>query len=174
MTSPSGQNPEAPRTATRPVLLAALLGGVLGAVLSFVLARTFPVVPPPPPPPPPPSEARQVVGELMQLLQTGQKDKFMKMIRPAFAGLKDEEFAVVCHKGMFALREHTATLSGPSVEFEFAREIVLSPSLVRVVYTEKFARGCLLWVTVVYNSSDGWQVVAFSVNRSDDGFSALQ
>jgi hypothetical protein len=165
--------PEPPHAAHRSVWWAGVLGGLLGAALSFVLVRSFPPVPKPPPAPPP-SEARQFADEVVRKLKTGENQEFKKYVRSAFAQLPDKDFDEFCQQFVFNNRKAFADAYGPPVDFEFARETVLVPALVRVTYAEKYARGCLLWVIVVYNSPDGWQVAAFSLDGPKTGYSALQ
>jgi hypothetical protein len=164
--------PEPPGAPNRPVWLAGLLGGLLGAALSFGLARSFPPVLKPSPPPPP-SEARQFAAEVLRKLKNGENQEFTRTIRPAFAQLSDKDFDDFCQL-VFNNRKTAVEAYGAPGEIEFARETVLAPSLVRVSFVEKFPRGCLMWVLVVYNSPDGWQAAAFSLDSSKTGFSALQ
>jgi hypothetical protein len=169
---PKPAAPAAPKT--NPVWLAALAGGLLGGIFSLGLARAFPAQPKTPPPGEvQPSEARQFADEVIGKLKAGQNDEFIRYIRPAFSKMTDEQFAQVRQR-IFEERTVATTAYGPSIAFEFCRETALSPTLVRLAYLEKYARGCLLWVMVVYNSPDGWRVVAFSLQTSESGFNALQ
>lgn len=146
---------------TMPLLAAGVLGGLLGGLFGFALARTFPAVPKPPPPPPK-SEAREFAEQVFELLKAGKHDDFVSALRPAFAEASDEQFAEV-RKRMFEARENDIKMYGTGGEFEFCRESVLSPTLVRVIFIEKFARGCKVWSMIVYHASDGWKVVSCDV-----------
>lgn len=170
----AGEQPPGPPPASgrQPVLLAALLGGLIGGVFSFALARTFPP-PVKPAPPAPQSEARQFAEDLFRKLKAGHNDEFVALIRPGFGDLNDEQFTKF-REGVFEMRTKVAKAYGPPIEFEFARETPLSPSLVRVTFVEKYPRGCVLWWVVVYNTPAGWQVSAFSYQTSESGFTALQ
>lgn len=154
------------------ILWAGIAGGLIGALLSFALARTFPPKPAGAPPAPP-SEARQFADHVIGKLKTGDRAEFTRLIRPAFAGMTNEQFAEFCQKSVFDNRDQFAKSNGGAVEIEFARETVLSPSLVRLAYADKYARGCLIWVLVVYNTPEGWQVLAFSFDSESTGFRAL-
>jgi hypothetical protein len=165
--------PAAPHSPNRPVLLAALLGGLLGGVASFALARTFPA-PAKPPPTPPPSEARMFADDVMALLKTGKYDQFKQRVRLAFALMPEADFENFYREGVIGTRQKAAEAYGPAGEFEFARETVMSPSLVRITYIERYERGCVLWSVVVYNSPGGWQVSAFRFETSGTGFPTLQ
>jgi hypothetical protein len=164
--------PVASDSLRRSVLVAGLLGGLLGAVFSFVLARALPGSVKPPPSPPP-SEARQFADHVLGKLKAGQNDEFMAFLRPAFERMTDEQFAQF-RQGVFDGRAGAAKSFGPGGEFEVCREAVLSPTLVRITYLEKYTRGCLLWSFVVYNAPDGWRVAAFSVHGPETGFTELQ
>jgi hypothetical protein len=163
------RKPEPPPAASRPVLLAAVLGGLAGAAFSFVLARTFPAVPVTPPLPPP-TEARQFAGRVIGALKDGKNDEFMGLLRPAFARMSDKEFAEFCQT-VFLGRANAPNTYGPGGEFEFFNETAMSPTLVRVSYLEKYARGCMVWKLVVYDAPDGWQMTAFSY---ESGFPILR
>ncbi|MBM3978732.1 MAG: hypothetical protein FJ304_00330 [Planctomycetes bacterium] len=155
------------------ILWAGIAGGLIGALVSFALARTFPPKPAVAPPAPP-SEARQFADHVIGKLRAGDRAEFTRLIRPAFAGMTNEQFAEFCQKSVFDNRDQFAKSNGGAVEIEFARETVLSPSLVRLAYADKYARGCLIWVLVVYNTPEGWQVLAFSFDSETTGFRALQ
>jgi hypothetical protein len=170
-TEPTAPNPvsaptPAPAAATsgtfsKPVLVAGLLGGLLGAVFSFALARALPA-PVKPPPPAPPSEARQYAESVLALLKAGKHDEFTALLRPAFAEASDEQFAEV-RKQMYQSRENDVKMYGAGGEFEFCRESELTPALVRVIFVEKFQRGCKVWSLIVYHAPGGWQVVSCDV-----------
>jgi hypothetical protein len=157
--------PAAPPSPTfsKPVLVAGLLGGLLGAVFSFALGRVLPA-PVKPPPPAPPSEARQFTEHVLGKWKDGKNDEFMSLVRPAFAEASDEQFAEV-RKGMYEAREHDVKLFGGSGEFEFCRESILSPTLVRLTYLEKYPRGCVVWSLTVYNAPSGWLVASCELRR---------
>jgi hypothetical protein len=161
------------QSGNRAIFLAAILGGLCGAVFSLVLARALPVaVPVKPPVPAPPSEAREFAEEIFRKLKSGKNDDFKRLVRPAFGRLSDEEFETFCKDEVFGQRDAFAKSHGGSGELEFARETVLSPSLVRVSFLEKFARSCILWAVVLYNGPDGWQVSAFTFDTATTGFRA--
>jgi hypothetical protein len=171
-TPPAPSAPLAP-SQQKQLLWAGIAGGLIGALVSFALARTFPPKPAAPPPAPP-SEARQFGDHVIGKLKTGDRAEFTRLIRPAFAGMTNEQFAEFCQRSVFDNRDQFGKANGGAVEFEFARETVLSPSLVRLAYADKYARGCLVWVLVVYNTPDGWQVLAFSFDSEATGYRALQ
>ncbi|MBN9119023.1 MAG: hypothetical protein J0I06_07655 [Planctomycetes bacterium] len=181
-TEPTGPPPAEPKPPppapaqsnplSKPVFVAGLLGGVLGALLSFGLARALPA-PVKPPPPGPPSEARQFADHVLGKLKDGKNDEFMALLRPAYAQLTPEQFEQF-RKSVFDARANAAKLYGSAAEFEFCRESVLSPTLVRVTYLEKYAHGCVMWLMVVYHAPDGWQVVSCVVRPSESGFPELQ
>jgi hypothetical protein len=51
---------------------------------------------------------------------------------------------------------------GPSSgEFELVRAIGLGPSLAKFVYLEKFERGAVLWIMVLYHGTDDQWRIAF-------------
>lgn len=160
-TEPTDPKPATGATFSKPVLVAGLLGGLLGAVFSFALARALPA-PVKPPPPAPPSEARQYVEQVLGLLKAGKHDDFMAQLRPAFAESTDEQFAEV-RKQMYEARERDAKMFGGAGEFEYCRESVLSPTLVRVIFLEKYPRGCMVWSMIVYQAPDRWLFVSCDV-----------
>ncbi len=155
----------------KSILVAGLLGGVLGALASYALARSFPHTPKLPPPPP--SEARQFADHVIGKLKDGKNEEFTALLRPAFAQMSNEDYAAFCTK-LFEQRANSPRYLGAGGEFEFVNETAPSATLVRVTYVEKYARGCVLWILVVYNSPDGWQMSAFSVQSADSGFPALR
>jgi hypothetical protein len=175
MSDSTAPKPAPPRA--NPVWLAAVLGGLLGGVCAFGLARALPPTPKPPPDPPP-SEARQFAEHVLGKLRDGKNDEFVTLIRPAFVEMAPADFAALVQNTFKvradAARPETEGGFGPGGEFEFCRETVLGPTLVRVAFLEKHARGCVLWVLVVYNSPGGWQVAGFRFETPISGFPALR
>lgn|GEM_PF-6511315 len=153
---------------SKPVLLAALLGGILGAVFNFALTRSFPPTPKPPPQPTV-SEARQYADSIVHLLKAGKYDEFFAAIRPAFPKLNEDEFKKMRES---ALKDRAEVVKeyGTAGEFEFSRETTLTPSLVRISYVEKYERGCVVYYIAVYNSPEGWRVLAFGPLPLDAAF----
>ncbi|MCS6864237.1 MAG: hypothetical protein RMJ56_07795 [Gemmataceae bacterium] len=156
---------------SRTVWLAGLLGGVVGALFSLVLARVFPA-PAASPAPPPPSGARVFADEVVQLLKTGRYDEFFTILRPGFSELPDDEFQKL-RDGVLATRQQFVTSYGAAGELEFCRETSISPALVRLTYLEKYQRGCVAWVIVVYDAPSGWQVLAFNFPSLKEVFATL-
>jgi hypothetical protein len=156
-----------------PVWMAALLGGLLGAVFSFALSRTFPTQPKAPPEPPK-SEVRQFADDLIALLRVGKNEEFLAGVRQAFSGLNDEQFNQRVRQGFLKSRSESVTAYGPSTDFEFVRETSIGPNLVRFAYLEKFPHGCVVWIIVLYNTPEGWQVLAFTQLPLDAAFQMLR
>jgi hypothetical protein len=156
---------------SRTVWWAGFFGGVMGAVLSFVLARVLPA-PAANGSPPPPSGARVFADEVVQLLKTGKYDEFFGLLRPGFGDLPDDDFKKL-REGVLATRQQFITNYGEAGELEFCRETSISPALVRLTYLEKYQRGCVAWVIVVYDSPTGWQVLAFNFPPLKEVFATL-
>ena len=97
----------------------------------------------------------------------------MAFLRPAFAQMTPEQFELF-RKNVFDDRANAAKAYGPGGEFEFCRESALSPTLVRLTYLEKYQRGCVVWLLVVYDSPSGWQMVSCTVQTSASGFPELR
>lgn len=155
----------------KSVLVAGLLGGLVGALASYALARSFPHTPKPVPAPP--SEARQFADHVIGKLKDGKHDEFTALLRPAFAQMSNEDYAAFCTK-LFEQRASAPKSFGAGGDFEFLHETAPTATLTRVTYVEKYARGCMVWCLVVYNTPDGWQMSAFSVQAAESGFPALR
>ncbi len=168
---------------TKPVLLAGLLGGFLGGVGGFVLLRSFPVPAKPPAvvetspvivaEPLPQSAARPLADQLVAMLKAGRQDEFFARVRPGLTELTDEQFDQF-RQEIVAMRQGFAKAYGAPGEFEFARETVVSPSLVRFAYVEKYSRGCVVCFVIFYHSPAGWQVMAFSYHPLQIAFNMLR
>jgi hypothetical protein len=163
---------------TRSVLFAGLLGGLLGAVVSFALSRSLSPAPKPGEPAPAqvaptaPPEARKFADEVMVKMQTGKDDEVLAMLRRAFLELSDEQFARDVRGAYLASR--ASKPYGPSLGVELVRETAVAPDAVRFAYLERFARGCVVWVVVCYNSPDGWQLAGFRHLKLEAAFDELK
>ena len=159
---------------TKPVLLAGLLGGLLGGAGGFALVRAFPApVKPVVAAEPAPHPARPLADELIANLQAGRNDAFFATLRAGFVELTDEQFAAFRQDVEAGRRKFTDDY-GPAGEVEFARETVLSPSVVRFAYVEKHARGCVACFVVFYLTPDGWRVLAFAYKPLDAAFGLVR
>jgi hypothetical protein len=150
--------------AFRPILLSGLLGGLLGGSASFIANRT--IVPTTPPaksetaePPRSLDEARQVAESFLANVRDGKQDQLAADVKNGVWLVTDQEFATFL--GQFtADRARFAKQYGePSRQYELVREVVLSPSLVRLIYLEKYQRDGVLWFLVLYHTMDGWRLV---------------
>ncbi len=159
---------------TKPVLLAGLLGGLLGGIGGFVLLRSFPsAVKPPAATEAPRSEVRERADDLVAKLRAGREDDFFNTVRAgSVKQVKDEDFEKY-REHMTELRKGFAQNLGAPGDIEFSRELVVSPSLVRVAYIAKHARGCVTLFVVFYNTMDGWRILGVIYVPVEDAFKEL-
>ena len=154
---------------TRPILIAGLLGGLLGGVVSFTASRLISPAPAKqettPPPPPQPTEAREVADAFVAKLKAGKIDEFIQDVRLGITFMGDDEYAKFRTDLTESRRVVPQILGRASGEFELVKETPLTPSLVRVVYLEKFERGGVAWYFTLYHGKDGWRVDDVSWNR---------
>lgn len=146
----------------RNVFVAGVLGGLLGAGGAFSAGRLVPVKAAEPVVNPttatPDPLPRQVAESLLARLKVGKGEEFTKSAKASMHLISDQEFAVF-QKNFTASRETYARGYGPSLgEFELVREHAASPSLVRLVYLERFEKHGLLWIFVMYRGKDGWAI----------------
>lgn len=159
---------------TKPVLLAGLLGGLLGGVGGFALVRAFPApVKPSALVEAPQHEARPLADELIANLKAGRDDAFFATVRAGFGELTDEQFAQFRQDVETGRRKFVRDYGAPG-DIEFARETVLSPSVVQFAYVEKHARGCVVCFVVFYRTPEGWRVLAFNYKVLDAVFNQLR
>jgi len=148
---------------TRPILLAGLLGGLLGGGASFIANRTISPVPAAKsetrPPTPSTEEARQVAESFLGSVRDGKQDQLAADVKNGVWLISEQEFASFL--GQFnADRARFAKQYGESShQYELVREVMLSPSLVRFIYLEKYQRDGVLWFLVLYHTMDGWRLV---------------
>ena len=150
---------------TRPILLAGVLGGVLGGVVAVAAvkllwsppveppkvetnAQTFPI----------PAEARTIAEGFLSLLKAGKYDEFPDEVKKARTSISDDEFALFRKKFTQSRYLYHGMYGAVTGEYELMREFALRPDLVRFLYLEKFERGAVAWVFVLYRTKDGWRL----------------
>jgi len=155
--------PENPPRMTRPVVLAGLLGGLLGGVASFAATRMIT--------PAQPghldavkvgeglSEARQVAETFMAKVRTGKPDDLASEVRIGLWLVSDQEFHSFLGQFTADRKRFASELGDSTGQMELVREVLLSPSIVRLIYLEKYPRDGVLWFLVVYHTMDGWRLV---------------
>ena len=135
--------PDSPARLTGPVVVAGLLGGLLGGVASFAASR---MIAPPPvtksdstTEAPIASEARQITDAFMAAVRDGadpvggggQERRLARLGQ----GVRELPRPIHARPGAYAKQ-----YGEPSRQFELVREVTLSPSLVRLIYLEKYPR----------------------------------
>jgi len=152
---------ESPTGMTRSIWAAGLLGGLLGGVVSFAASRI--IVPAPAvTPSTAAAESRPVVESFIGKLQSEKADGLEAEATSGRWLVTEQELA--SFRGQFnADRTRFVQQYGPRTgEFELVREEVLGPSIVRVVYLERYQRDGILWIFVVYRTIGEWRVVGVS------------
>lgn len=74
---------------------------------------------------------------------------------------------------MRALRRARAEAYGPTLGFELARENVVAPDLVRFVYLERFASGCVVRAVACDDSPAEWQLTGLRHLKLEAAFEML-
>ncbi|AMV23676.1 hypothetical protein VT84_04640 [Gemmata sp. SH-PL17] len=161
---------------TKSVLFAGVLGGLLGGFGGYALLRTLPSATKSGTggEKSAPSETRQRADELVTKLRTGQEEEFFNMLRTGFIDpLNDEQFGRL-RQGVIEWRQKFAQEYGAPGDFEFGRETVLSPSLVRVAYVVKHAHGAVVCIVIFYKPANDWRILAFSFKPLETAFDMLR
>lgn len=149
---------------TRSILIAGLLGGLLGGVAAFTASRLIKPVEPAKPEPVH-SVAREVADAYIAKLRAGKNDEFVTDVQTGMTLITEQEYAAFKLE-FTGSRNRFVNMFGPRTgEYEFVREVALSPSLARVIYLEKYERGGVLWFFVLYQSKDGWRLTGVSWNE---------
>jgi hypothetical protein len=145
---------------TNSILIAGLLGGLLGGVVSFALNRTIKPAPPQPATGTngPASGAREAADAYVAKLKAAKFEEFIADARQGATFTTEEGFAAFKTKLINSRTVYTNLFGSSSGEFELLRETALSPSLIRLVYLEKFERGCVWWMFVLYHGRDSWKL----------------
>ena len=147
----------------RKAILVGVLGGLLGAgggysVGRFVPGRAAEAAPAATTATQTDPLPRQVADSLLARLKEGKGEEFTKGTKASMHLLTDPEFALFS-KNFQTARETYARGYGPALgEFELVREQWASPSLVRLLYLERFEKHGILWTFVMYRGKEGWAV----------------
>ena len=147
---------------TKPILVAGLLGGVLGGVGSLGVTRWMKPATPAKTEVGGPAEAKQIAESYIGKLKEGKYEEFKADVK---AGLDftSEAVSQAYNKDFDEARRVYPGASGsPTGEFDLLRETALAPDLARFVYLEKFQRGSLLWIIVVYRTPERWRINAIA------------
>lgn len=154
-------------TTTKPILIAGVLGGLLGGVVSFAATRWL--KPAEPTKAEVPAEARQVAQGFGAKLKAGKYDDFLTDVKSAMVFDGENDFRAF-QKSFEESRNLFPKVYGtPLGELELVRETALTPNLVRFVYLEKFPRGALAWVFILYKDAERWQLNYLTWNKSLGG-----
>lgn len=140
----------------RGVLIASLLSGVLGGGGAFVAGRY--AGPRPAEQPVPDPGAKALAAELIDKLKAGDIEKFATAVYANTYVMPDPEVVALRANLAKAREQHAKSHGKPTGEFELIREQTVSPSVVRVVYLEKFERGGVAWYFVLYHGPEGWKL----------------
>jgi hypothetical protein len=155
--------PEQRSVPTRSILIAGLLGGLLGGLVSFIAIRTITPASPAKPETPAPmhsgEEARQVAESFLGHVRDGKPDQLAVDVKNGVWLISEQEYASFL--GQFAAdrMRFTKDYGEPTGQFELVRDVRLSPSLVRLIYLEKYQRDGVLWFLVLYHTMDGWRLI---------------
>jgi hypothetical protein len=155
--------PDAQGRMTGPIIVAGLLGGLLGGVASFAASRMIAPAPAAksesPAQTPVATDARQITDAFMSAVRDGATDQLAGAVKSNVWLISDQEYANFLNQFTGDRVRYAKVYGEPSRQFELVREVALSPSLVRLIYLEKYTRDGILWYFVVYHSQDGWRLV---------------
>ncbi len=143
-----------------------LFGGVCGAALVVIVTRLVTPAPPAVAPPsdnsaatpPVDDQALQLVQRCLSHIKNHRFEEFAQEAQRSHAAVGPDELKKFISR-IRTDREVAMNNFGPSLgEFELLRVSTPSPSLVRFVYLERFARGGMWWVFILYRAEDRWQI----------------
>jgi hypothetical protein len=145
---------------------AGAVGGLCGAVLALVVNRWLPPAVPPPSPAPAPQEAETLVDEgakqfvqrCLSHIKNHRLEEFAQEAKQSRAVVAEEDLKKFLER-LQRDRELSLRSFGPPLgEYELLRVTAPSPSLVRFIYLERFERGAVWWVFVLYRTPERWQM----------------
>jgi hypothetical protein len=145
------------------VLLAGLLGGLLGGAAGVVAGRYAPAVAAKPTAAPAPATAgepnpRSIAEALLARLKEGKPEEFADVTKGSTHLITEEMYKQFKANLTDFRATYTRAFGHPLREFELVKEQPASPSLVRLVYLERFEKGGVLWFFVLYKGKDGWKL----------------
>jgi hypothetical protein len=152
----------------RFILVAGVLGGLLGGLAAFAASRWIKPISADPARTtlePAIEEARGLVDLLLSEVKAGKHDEFVKHVQMAMSYLTPDAFTAFQKDYLESRKEFPQTLGPPLGEFVELRRTALSPDLVEFVYMEKFERGGIMWVFVLYRGKDHWRLAWMTWNR---------
>jgi len=145
---------------TKPILLAGLLGGLLGGLLSVAGNRFIAPAKSDPAQHPSP-EARAVTELYLAKLKAGKTEEFMKDVKVGMVTLTEADFNDMTKRLKDTLTLYTGIFGPPTGEFELIRESAPSPSLVKLIYLQKYDRGAVGWTFYLCRGKETWHLVEF-------------
>src|SRR5262249_33267142 len=151
------------RSAIVAGLVAGLLGGAVSGLASAVVVwHMTRHDTPPATEPTPTSEAERatkaVVETLLSKLKAGDLDGFASAARERMVGIDEPRFQQLRTHLVESRKQYQADYGNPTGEFELLSQQSASPSLVRLVYLEKFEKGGVVWYFFLYRAKDGWRI----------------
>lgn len=112
-----------------------------------------------------PPEVRTIGDAFMGKLKAGDIEGFASGTKVGMTVLTETDF-VKFKKSLIDSRTLFAKMFGsPTGEFELVRETPAGPSLMRLIYLEKYERGGVLWVFVLFHTKDGWRLSTVTWNQ---------
>jgi hypothetical protein len=144
-----------------------LVGGVCGAIVALLVSRWLtPAAVPVSTTPAPPSAteivvdeaAKQFVERCLSHIKNHRLEEFAQEARQSRAVVRDEDLKKFLER-LRADRELSLRSFGqPLGEYELLRVTAPSPSVVRFIYLERFERGAVWWMFVLYRTPERWQM----------------
>lgn len=145
-------------------LTAGIAGGLCGAALALLLNRWLPPAAEPLPHPPTTTEttideaAKQFVERCLSHLKNNRLEEFAQEAKLSQAVVTDEDMKKFLARLRSDRELSLRSFGKPLGEYELLRVTAPSPSVVRFVYLERFERGAIWWVFVLYRTPQRWQM----------------
>jgi hypothetical protein len=146
-----------------PWLVAGAVGGLCGALLALVVNRWLPPVPPPstavPAEEAPIDElARRFVERCLSHIKNNRLEEFAQEAKQSQSVVTEEDLKKFLARLRSDRQLSVQSFGQPLGEYELLRVTAPSPSVVRFVYLERFERGGVWWVFVLYRTPERWQM----------------
>lgn len=156
----------------RKLLLAGLLGAIVGGGIAYAAGRYAQAKPA--------ETAAEATGDpsprsiaegLLEKLKDGKTEEFADLTKASTHLISEIDFLTFKKKLLDARGTFMKAYGSSLGEFELIREQVAGPSVVRLIYVERFEKNGMTWVFVMYRGKEGWKVA--SVNWIPDPAAAL-